>query len=207
VNYLALGDSISIDDYTEVKGGGAASQFAKLIGADTFQNLTVDGRTTEGVLASFGEVTGKPDIVTLTVGGNDLLMGIVHVRTGITMMEQVVNSTLKNLNQICGHIAVYNCPTIINTIYDPTDGSDIVAAAIGLPPSMRGGFNALNAGIKEAANRYGFLLCDLEVLFHKHGVVSFNSWIVSQIEPNLKGATAIAKAWHSLVPAATGKQR
>ena len=33
MNYLALGDSISIDDYTEVAGGGAASQFARLIGA------------------------------------------------------------------------------------------------------------------------------------------------------------------------------
>ena len=30
VRYLALGDSISIDDHTEVAGGGAASQFAKL---------------------------------------------------------------------------------------------------------------------------------------------------------------------------------
>jgi hypothetical protein len=26
--YLALGDSISIDDYTSVRGGGAASQLA-----------------------------------------------------------------------------------------------------------------------------------------------------------------------------------
>jgi len=199
MNYLALGDSISIDDYTEVKGGGAASQFAKLIGADSFQNLTVDGRTTEGVLASFGEVTGTPDIVTLTVCGNDFLTGIPSLRYGVTM-DAVVGTALGNLDKICKEIAPYNCPTIMNTIYDPTDGSDIVAAAIGLPPSMRCGFNALNAGIKEAANRYGFLLCDLEVLFHKHGVVSFNSWIVSRIEPNLKWATAIAKAWYSLMP-------
>jgi hypothetical protein len=27
--YLALGDSISIDDYTGVRGGGAASQLAR----------------------------------------------------------------------------------------------------------------------------------------------------------------------------------
>ena len=199
MNYLALGDSISIDDYTEVEGGGAASQFAKLIGAETFQNLTVDGRTTEGVLASFGEVTIKPDIVTLTVCGNDLLTGISSLRYGVTL-DQVVSNALKNLNQICGHIAVYQCPAIVNTIYDPTDGSDIVAAAIGLPAFVRDGYNALNAGIKETAARYGFLLCDLEALFHKHGAVSFNSWIVSQIEPNLKGATAIAKAWRAMVP-------
>src|ERR687891_194977 len=40
MNYLALGDSISIDDYTEVAGGGAASQFAGLIGAREVQDLT-----------------------------------------------------------------------------------------------------------------------------------------------------------------------
>ena len=50
MNYLALGDSISIDDYTGVAGGGAASQFAKFIRADPFQNLTRDGNTTDGVM-------------------------------------------------------------------------------------------------------------------------------------------------------------
>ncbi len=50
MNYLALGDSISIDTYTGQADGGAASQFAKLIGTTEFQNLTRDGRTTAGVL-------------------------------------------------------------------------------------------------------------------------------------------------------------
>ena len=43
MNYLALGDSISIDDYTGQAGGGAASQFARLIGATRFENLTMNG--------------------------------------------------------------------------------------------------------------------------------------------------------------------
>ena len=48
--YLALGDSISIDDYTGVRGGGAASQLARKLGLDLV-DLTRDGNTAHGVLA------------------------------------------------------------------------------------------------------------------------------------------------------------
>jgi hypothetical protein len=47
--YLALGDSISIDDYTGVPGGGAPSQLARKLGVELV-DLTRDGNTTEGVL-------------------------------------------------------------------------------------------------------------------------------------------------------------
>ena len=46
MRYLALGDSMSIDDYTGVRGGGAASQLAKLIRASEFIDLTRDGQIT-----------------------------------------------------------------------------------------------------------------------------------------------------------------
>ena len=46
--YLALGDSISIDDYTGVRGGGAPSQLARKLGLDLV-DLTRDGNTTQGV--------------------------------------------------------------------------------------------------------------------------------------------------------------
>jgi hypothetical protein len=42
--YLALGDSISIDDYTGVRGGGAVSQLARKLGVDLV-DLTRDGNT------------------------------------------------------------------------------------------------------------------------------------------------------------------
>ena len=75
MNYLALGDSISIDEYTEVGSGGAASQFSRLVGATQFQDLTRDGRTTAGVLEAWSEITLRPNAVTLTAGGNDFLQG------------------------------------------------------------------------------------------------------------------------------------
>src|SRR6266487_3706303 len=72
--YLALGDSISIDDYTGVHGGGAASQLARKLGLELV-DLTRDGNTTQGVLADLAAAPVAADIVTLTAGGNDLLGG------------------------------------------------------------------------------------------------------------------------------------
>src|SRR5439155_3296975 len=72
--YLALGDSISIDDYTGVRGGGAPSQLARKLGLELV-DLTRDGNTTQGVLADLAAAPVAADIVTLTVGGNDLLRG------------------------------------------------------------------------------------------------------------------------------------
>ena len=70
--YLALGDSISIDDYTGVHGGGAPSQLARKLGLELI-DLTRDGNTTDGVLADLAAAPAAADVVTITAGGNDLL--------------------------------------------------------------------------------------------------------------------------------------
>jgi len=72
--YLALGDSISIDDYTGVSGGGAPSQLGRKLGVELVE-LTSDGNTTDGVLADLARAPAAADVVTLTGGGNDLLLG------------------------------------------------------------------------------------------------------------------------------------
>ncbi len=46
--YRAVGDSISIDDYTGVHGGGAASQLARKLRIELVDR-TVDGNPTHGV--------------------------------------------------------------------------------------------------------------------------------------------------------------
>lgn len=196
MRYLALGDSISIDDYTGVAGGGAASQFARLIQADEFINRTMNGATTEDVLASLGHITAGPDMVTLTAGGNDFLMAMWS--TPEDFRSVAVDQALARLRLASVRIATYRCPVIMNTVYDPTDGDDRLAAAAGVPPQFRAAYNDLNAGIGALARETGFLLADLEALFHGHGVESADPWFVQQIEPNLKGATAIAHEWHRL---------
>ena len=198
MNYLALGDSISIDEYTEVGSGGAASQFARLVGATRFQDLTRDGRTTAGVLEAWPEITIRPDVVTLTAGGNDFLHGAFGALNSAAGWGRVAADPLANLEEIAARLAAFACPVILNTVYDPTDGDDARLASFGMAAQARTAFNALNDGIRALARRRGFLLADLEELFHSHGPASADPWIVMQIEPNLAGATAIAQHWHDL---------
>lgn len=204
MRYLALGDSISIDDYTGVPGGGAASQFARLIGATEFQNLTQDGCITDGVLEALTRVAASPDVVSLTAGGNDFLLACFYGsawQAGPDDPEErkdLVVRPLTNLDRICRILADYRCPVILNTVYDPTDGDDRLAEFIGIPATFRRAFEALNQGIRELAAEHGFILSDLQGLFRGHGIVSPDPWIVQKIEPNYAGASAIAKHWYGL---------
>jgi lysophospholipase L1-like esterase len=189
--YLALGDSISIDDYTGVRGGGAASQLARKLGLE-LADLTLDGNTTQGVLADLARAPAAADIVTLTVGGNDLLGG------------DLPRAILRRLDQIAERIQPLGSRVVVNTVYDPSDGdNDVGRRELGLSRlatiELRRRLNAVNRGIAKLARGRGFLLADLERLFHGHGLASNESWFVQVIEPNLAGATAIAEHWCELL--------
>jgi lysophospholipase L1-like esterase len=189
--YLALGDSISIDDYTGVRGGGAPSQLACTLGLDLV-DLTRDGNTTQGVLTDLARAPAAAAVVTLTAGGNDLLLG--HLPRAI----------LRRLQQIAEPIQLFRARVVVNTIYDPSDGdNDAGRREMGLSRfaaiELRRRLNAVNGGIVKLAREHGFLLADLERLFHGHGVASDEPWFVNVIEPNLAGATAIAEHWYELL--------
>ena len=205
-NYLALGDSISIDDYTEVRNGGAVSQFAKLIDARLVQDLTRDGNTSAAVIDSLDRVNIEPQIATVTAGGNDFLQFTFSL-AGISSEERAVRAMSEvgaiegRLEKIAVALKRYDCPVIWNTVYDPSDGNDALAAEMGIPRELRRAFDAINETHKSIAQRHGFVLCDLEKLFHRHGVQAQDTWITMQIEPNYAGATAIAKEWRRLYAA------
>ena len=193
--YLALGDSISIDDYTGVRGGGAASQLARKLGLDLV-DLTRDGNTAHGVLADLAGAPASADAVTLTAGGNDLLGG-EHPR-----------AILRRLHQIAERIQPISARVVLNTVYDPSDGdNDVGRRQLGLSRlatiALRQRLNAVNDGIAKLAREHGFLIVDLERLFHGHGVASNEPWFVDVIEPNLAGATAIAEHWYELLTSAS----
>ena len=138
--YLALGDSISIDDYTGVRGGGAASQLARKLGLN-FVDLTRDGNTTRGVIADLAQAPAPADVVTLTAGGNDLLGG------------DLPRTILHRLHQIAVRIQPLGARVVINTIYDPSDGDNAVGRReLGLSRlatiELRRRLNAVNRGLQ-----------------------------------------------------------
>src|SRR5512132_3570173 len=108
---LALGDSISIDDYTGVHGGGAVSQLAHRLGAELVDHAR-DGNTTHGVLADLARAPAAADLVTLTAGGNDLLTG------------DLPRAILRRLQRIASRIEALGARVVVNTVYDPSDGDN-----------------------------------------------------------------------------------
>ena len=196
--YLALGDSISIDDYTGVRGGGAASQLARKLGLELL-DLTRDGNTTRGVLADLSGAPASADVITLTAGGNDLLTG------------DLPRAILRRLDQIARRLQPLDARVVVNTVYDPSDGDNSVGRReLGLSRlatiELRRRLNAVNGGIAALAEKHGFVLADLERLFHGHSLASDEPWFVQVIEPNLAGATAIADHWHELLQVHAGRR-
>jgi hypothetical protein len=89
-------------------------------------------------------------------------------------------------------------------IYDPSDGDDDLGPrerGLSRPVTieLRRRLDVVNGGIRTLACKHGFLLADLERLFHGHGSASVEPWFVQVIEPNLAGATAIADHWYELL--------
>ncbi len=188
---LLVAQSLRRHRYTGVRGGGAPSQLARKLGLDLV-DLTRDGNTTQGVLADLAAAPAAADVVTLTAGGNDLLGG------------DLPRAILRRLHQIAERIEPLGARVIVNTIYDPSDGdNDVGRRELGLSRlatlALRRRLNAVNSGLVRLARQHGFLLADLERIFHGHGVASTEPWFVNVIEPNLAGATAIAEHWCELL--------
>src|ERR1044071_10431378 len=177
MRYLALGDSISIDDYTGVPGGGAASQLARLLGTSEFVDLTADGSTTDEVMKAIDQVAARPDLITMTVGGNDFLRALLWSdptdgESYAEFTERSARQIIARIDLIAARLKAFACPVIMNTIYDPSDGNNYLADVIGINPAARKGFTLLNEGIRNVVPQHGFLLADLASLFRGHGINS-----------------------------------
>jgi hypothetical protein len=172
---------------------------ARLLAVDELVDLTYDGCVSRGVLEALERAPAAADVVTLTVGGNDLLSGYFFRPAGDRGAKIALGDVLENLEAIADRLARFACPVVMNTVYDPTDGDDAKAEELGLPVEARQALDLLNGHIASVAGRHGFLLCDLEARFRGHGNWSAEPWVVKMIEPNHAGATQIAQAWHALL--------
>src|SRR4051794_9859186 len=147
-SYVALGDSISIDRYAGGPGRGGASLLARNRDDDfpdwrgrdlatvlpglEFHLLATDGGTTRSLLDSQlprlerGDI--EPRVVTLTVGGNDVLQAYGDTRQALVIVGVVrarVGQALERLQALVPRGA----PVVVGTVYDPSDGSGDTARA------------------------------------------------------------------------------
>lgn len=203
--YYALGDSMSIDDYAGGPGFGAASLLADDLGIELML-LARDGATSDDVLRrQLGQVSDHPALVTLTMGGNDLLTAMIEAPDRV---PAAMATFAANYEIALTTLTATGATIVVSTVYDPTDGTGDLAWA-GLPDVDTGLalLSGVNDSIRAAAARHGALVADLHAAFLGHGAqagditrpdshpVNQELWLCGHIEPNAWGAQAIRDTW------------
>jgi len=231
--YVALVDSISVGDYAGSRGRGGASLLYRNLDDDypdwagrdllsqdpdcTFALLATDRATRATLLdaqlprlLALGLV---PSIVTLSIGGNDVLSAYGDTRTARQAVDQVaaaVTQTLVALEPLlepAGRV-------VVGTVYDPSDGSGDTSR-LGLPPwpDALKVIAELNDRLRTVAAEGGATIAEIEERFHGHGLsagdpsqpeprpANRSLWFCDVIEPNAWGASGVRDAfWAALHP-------
>ena len=225
--YVALGDSISIDDYAGGPGRGGASLLARNRDEDfpswhghdlsdrPFRLLATDGATSRTLLDDQLprlERSGvHPSIVTLTIGGNDVLGWYGDTAGALRAADAAVATADRALDRL-RRLAEPSVRMVLGTVYDPSDGT-ADAGRVGLPPwpEVVDVLAHLNEALRLLADRHGATVAEIHAKFLGHGLGAGNPaqgdprpadrdlWYCDVIEPNAWGANAVREAfWEAL---------
>ncbi len=143
----------------------------------------VDGATVQNLPAQARGLNPSGDSVAiLTVGGNDLLQGLLVDRgPGIDAFARALDTFVRDLPIR---------PVLIGNVYDPTFGDD-AEDFTGIDPALaRQSHRRINAAIAQVASRYGTLV-DL----HAHFLTGDPGWFTRTIEPSLIGASEVRRCF------------
>jgi lysophospholipase L1-like esterase len=238
--YVALGDSLSIDLYPALDAGevdvavalerdpeagavaplGAAALFhrnqethwpefagrdlATLYPGIGYRSLAEDGATIGDVyaqLATLGE-SDAPTLITLTVGGNDLLSAMAN-RPKERLLATIVRDIAEAYSYVVSAVreARPSACIILTTVYDPSDRLARIPGVLeDVGPLPLHHLDALNKRIRDLARGDPDLrLADVYLHFLGHGASVPESdrwyWRRSLIEPNARGASEIRRVW------------
>ncbi|MDP9353290.1 MAG: SGNH/GDSL hydrolase family protein [Chloroflexota bacterium] len=152
-------------------------------GAARLVHRAQDGATVEDLpFQSRGLEVQGDSVALLTIGGNDLLTGlVVDQGPGVAAFAEALDSFVS---------ALPIRPVLLGNVYDPTFGDDS-RNFLGVDPDLaRTNHERVNEAIARTAGRYGRLV-DL----HAHFLTGDPSWFTSTIEPSLIGASEVRRAF------------
>jgi hypothetical protein len=133
-----------------------------------------------------GLAVDGPALALLTVGGNDLMTGLV------TDSGPGLERFAARLEEFLAQLPIR--PVLLGNVYDPTFGDD-AQNFLGVDPELaRRNHARMNAILAEAAARHGALV-DL----HAHFLRGRADWYTAIIEPSLVGASEIRGCFLPLV--------
>jgi len=142
-----------------------------------------DGATVTGLQSQAQGLHLKGRAMALiTIGGNDLLRGLIRdTGEGIAAFADALDLFVQRLPIR---------PVLLGTVYDPTFGDDR-RNFLGVEPTVaRNNLQRINAVIENIASRYGHVV-DL----HAHFLTGDPSWFTATIEPSLRGASEVRRAF------------
>jgi lysophospholipase L1-like esterase len=176
-------------------------------------NLASDG-------ATIGEVFGEqvpqvdpedePTLVTLTIGGNDLLSAfgnrprpalLARIAADIAEAYELLLDSVRRMST--------ECTVIVTTVFDPSDGTGTIPGVSELTgPLPVGVLDQFNAHIRTlAGGTPNVLLADAHRHFLGHGITAPEAdrwyWRRSLIEPNARGASEIRGLWRTALASAS----
>ncbi len=164
--------------FPEFKGQDLLSR-----GPARLEHRARDGAIVEGLPSQARglRVEGR-SVALLTIGGNDLLTGLIADRgSGIDAFTRSLERFLE---------ALPVRPVLIGNVYDPTFGDDS-RNFLGVDPALgRGNHRRVNEALAALAARYGKLV-DL----HEHFLGGDPSWYTLTIEPSLRGASEVRRCF------------
>ncbi|HEY1015457.1 MAG TPA: SGNH/GDSL hydrolase family protein [Herpetosiphonaceae bacterium] len=156
-------------------------------GPAALEHRAVDGARVDDLPGQAqGLAVSGPAIALLTIGGNDLITGLLgDDGSRLPVFRRKLEAFLE---------ALPIRPVLIGTVYDPTFGDDEVYN-VGAPPALaRANHRRMNEALAEIAARYG-ALADI----HAHFLGGDPSWFTAVIEPSLRGACEVRACFWPLV--------
>ena len=168
-----------------------------------FLNLAEDGVMIDDVateeLARLGRDARDPGIlITLTAGGNDLLVALA----ASDGLDKAVTRIVRRYTDLVDTVRdeLLRATLVLTTVYDPTDGTGRLPAldAYGRLPLEH--LDRFNDHVRDMAGATpGALLADVHRHFLGHGVTAPEPerwyWRQNLIEPSARGASEIRRVW------------
>jgi lysophospholipase L1-like esterase len=186
-----------------------------------FANLTSDGATIGEVFGfqlpeiatvaasgvgggetDVGTLAGDGTLVTLTVGGNDLLSAFAN-RPAARLLGRFVENIVQAYDHLLATIVgeLPGATLLLTTVYDPTDGTGVAPGLFdGAGPLPLEHLERVNDHVRQMAARVpGARLADVHARFLGHGATAPEAeryyWRRSLVEPSALGASEIRRAW------------
>ncbi len=216
--YASIGDHLSIDEYTGLEDGGAASllfhnnserwpEFDGLDLVSTFPDaqhaaLAINGTSLENILRDqIKDLPRAAKLVTVTAGSEPLLRSLNRFAPGFVekdLMRAVVDNIVERYDAVLEAILkkAPGAKVFMTNLYDPTDGKGKVKAWHdwqGLPAYIK----KANVRLAELAEKHGARLTDIQKAFKGHGMASAvdRRFLGNILEVNASGANEIRRLW------------